>query len=96
MVSFDNEPAVINEKVGDTIKVGAEAAKSSDTADSSDSETSSDSTSDDDRPLTRPSNITTSKPVMPYRKIKASGNKIHVMTTSGQAYECDRYCPHKV
>ncbi|KAG2181433.1 hypothetical protein INT44_008246, partial [Umbelopsis vinacea] len=95
IVSFDNEPAIIQENGGDTVKEGAEAAKSSDTADSSDSETSSDSTSDDDRPLTRPANVTTSKPATPYRKIKASGNKIHVMTSSGQAFECDRYCPHK-
>ncbi|KAH8548603.1 hypothetical protein BGW37DRAFT_505578 [Umbelopsis sp. PMI_123] len=95
IVSFDNEPAIIETKERESVKEGAKAAKSSDTSDSSDTETSSESTSDDDRPLTRVPEVSTSKPTTPYRKIKASGNKVHVMTSSGQAYECDRYCPHK-
>ena len=100
IVSFDSTPAFIEGKTpaeGET-KPGATSAPFSDSSDQTDSETSSDSTSDDDnKPLTRaPDTASFSKPTMPYRKIKAVGNKIHVLTQSGQAYECERYCPHKV
>lgn len=92
-VSFDSTPAIIDEKEAKDLKGGRPF---SDSSDSSDSCTASESSSDDDKPVTRAQDTAASKPAMPYRKIKAVGNKIHVLTQSGQAYECQRYCPHKV
>jgi hypothetical protein len=90
MVSFDSQPSIIDQ----TSKKGIVESESSD---SSDSDSVSDSSSsDDNKPLTNVSDTSAVRTTMPYRKIKAVGSKIHVLTSSGQAYECERYCPHKV
>lgn len=90
MVSFDSQPSIID-------TTSKKELVESDSSNSSDSDSMSDSSSsDDNKPLTRVSDNSAVRTTMPLRKIKAVGSKIHVLTASGQAYECERYCPHKV
>ncbi|KAG2180164.1 hypothetical protein INT43_003953, partial [Umbelopsis isabellina] len=89
MVSFDSQPSIIDH-------TSKKEVFESDSSNSSDSDSMSESSSsDDNKPLTRVSDNSAVRTTMPLRKIKAVGSKIHVLTTSGQAYECERYCPHK-
>lgn len=85
-VSFSNEALVLEASTE-----SAEKNNSTSSSGSSDSSSSESSSSDSDKEEAK-----ATQPVFSGRPIKpVSNNRIRVRTSSGQVYECDRFCPHK-